>query len=752
MSEQLSRPAELGQDRREPDMPGACGAAPSPLTCCRGLFLSLALAALALACYWPARSNDFVVFDDKTYLYGNPHIQAGMTWGGLLWAFTTSYAGNWHPLTWLSHMLDWQLFGANAGGHHLTSLLLHAINTVLLFVVFRRMTGAFWRSALVAALFACHPLHVESVAWASERKDLLSTFFFLLALGAYARYALAVTDPASSAVPRTGQSQTPGNVSAPARVVVTRPALAPNCTRLHRLAQNCTVLHKFASICRDLRPFAQIRVNLQRFASICTNLHGIALRQRFILCCSPPPKHLVQPSADSPTCGRSVSAAGRRYYLLTLMFFGLGLLAKPMVVTLPCVLVLLDVWPLKRLSLASGPWMRGTRWWPLLVEKGPFFALALASCCVTFCVQNAGGAVSSLDRISLGARLENAVVAYAKYVGKVIWPTDLAVFYPLPDRWPLLLVAGCLLLLLVLTSLCLRGASRYPYLTVGWCWFLGTLIPTIGLVQVGSQSMADRYMYIPSIGLFVIAAWGGGDLQRTLSRVRWLLPAAATGVVIACAARTPMQVACWHDEETLFRQALKAVPDNYLALDHLAKVCESSGRQEEAISYFVALLELKPRYPEGHYNLGTLLMNKGKFDEAGLHFQAALASRPHFAQAHRNLGIVRFRQGRLPEAAAALEQALELSPADADGYLNLGIVELALNCPDKAAAAFQLALRFKPDLAEAQFLLALARSRAQRPAEALVEATKARQLAVATGRSDLVGRAEELLQLCRSAQ
>ncbi len=656
----------------------------------------LVLGLLTLISYWPITTHGFVGLDDPKYILENAHIRPGLTWSGVFWAFTSGYASNWHPATWISHMIDCQFYGMNSGGHHFTNLLLHVANTILLFLLLTRLTGTFWRSVLVAALFAWHPTHVESVAWAAERKDVLSTFFFLLTLWAYARYAMAK----SSVECRVSNSGVPSTF--------------------------------------DPRPLTL-------------------------------------------------------YYLLALLFFALGLMSKPMLVTVPFLLLLLDFWPLRRLSSPSlhhsaTPSLHysTTPTLALITEKLPFFALSLGASLVTYFVQAAGGAVSSLTSIPLGARLANALVAYGRYLANTLWPVDLAVFYPLPDHWPTTTVVASGLLLVGLSWLVVHWRGRYPYLAVGWFWFIGTLIPTIGLVQVGSQSMADRYLYIPSIGLFIIAAWGGYDLlgrQRrggeilttdftdatdSVSIIRGIrevlgkkvggvahprsgfLLGGVGAILIACLAATAVQVGYWRDEETLFAHAMQVTSDNYLAYDHLAKVCENDGRKDEALGLYKELLRLKPRYPEGQYNLGTLLMGMGRLDEAAQHLEAALAVRPQWAQAHSNLGIILFRQNRLDAAVEHLENSVRLDPQDPDARVNLGVTLLAMNRAGAAANAFSGALRLKGDAPEAQFLFALALSREPRPAEALIQAEKARALALATGRQEMVVKANELVRVCQS--
>ncbi len=371
----------------------------------RPLVVSLLLAVVTLWVYWPARQFDFLGYDDPGYFTQNSHVQNGLTWNGVAWAFTSGDAANWHPLTWLSLMLDAELFGQQPAGLHLVNLLLHSANSILVFVLFRRLTAAHWTSGFVAALFALHPLHVESVAWISERKDLLCAFFVLLALLAYGRHV-------------TGDKSQ-----------VTRKRNSP------------------------------------------------------VLVLSPVTSHLS------------------RFYFLSLFFFALALMSKPMAVTLPFLLLLLDFWPLERFSTATLQ--------RLLFEKIPFFALSVAISVVTFIVQKKGDAVETLATFPMGSRIENAFVSYARYFAKTIWPAALAAPYPHPGHWPVATVGLSVLLFVGFCLAAFWGARKFPFLFTGWFWFAGMLVPVIGLVQVGMQAMADRYMYLPAIGLFVIFAWGG---------------------------------------------------------------------------------------------------------------------------------------------------------------------------------------------------------------------------------------------------
>lgn len=629
----------------------------SSLAICFGLGLLTAL------CYGPVLSNGFVGLDDPTYILQNSHIKEGLTLSGIKWAFSSGYASNWHPVTWISHMLDIQLFGFNPGAHHAVSVFFHCCNAILVFVVLQQLTGAFWRSAIVAALFAWHPTHVESVAWAAERKDVLSTLFFLLTLWCYSHYV-------------------------------------------------------------------QAGVNGKERRSGGSNHRGL-------------------------------------YYFLALTFFAFGLMSKPMLVTLPCVLLLLDFWPLERLGDFFGAAEMAARrgYLRVVIEKIPFFALSLIASVITFFVQRAGGAVSSLATTPLAGRVLNAFVAYSRYLLKTIWPVDLAVFYPLPDHWSAGSILGSIALLLAVSIIVFLRRKDHPYLLVGWCWFVGTLIPTIGLVQVGSQSMADRYLYIPSIGLFVSFVWGlwaitskGEDLSSVeprqglalaaCERARRWLPMLTCGVMGVCLLCTFLQVGYWRNEKTLFSHAAEVTTDNYLAYDHLAKVYESSGDNEAAMAYYLQLLHLKPHYPEGQYNLGTLLMNMGRSDDAIPHLEAAIQARPGFTQAHRNLGIILLRRNEPAIALEHFQLVADSAGATSEDFINLGVAELAANRSAGAVAAFRKAVTFTPELTDGQFLLALALSREHRLSEAAVCAKKARQLAVSTGNNGIIAKADELLALC----
>lgn len=563
----------------------------------------LALIAVTLAVYWRAANNDFVNYDDPDYVYQNPHVQT-VNRDNIVWAFTSTEKANWHPLTWLSHMVDCQLYDLNPRGHHLTSVAIHIVNAVLLFLLLSRLTGTLWRSAFVAALFALHPLHVESVAWVAERKDVLSALFFMLTLLAYTRY-------------------------------VERPGLAR--------------------------------------------------------------------------------------YSLVFCSFTLGLMAKPMLVTLPFVLLLLDYWPLGRYGTKSAMQR-------LLLEKVPLFALSLASSIVTVLAQKAGGAMTSAEALPLAARVANALVSYAGYIGKMAWPDHLAVLYPLSYPVPVWKVAVALLLLAGISVMAIRLARSFPFLPVGWLWFLGTLVPVIGLVQVGSQAMADRYTYLPLIGLFIVIAWGTPQLMegRRCSRVALAIPAA--GCVALLSAVTWQQIGVWKNNQELFTHAIKYTSGNYVAHYDLGVAQEENGRLDEAIGHYNEALHIKPDYAEAHFSLGYALMEQGKSDEAISHYHEALRLNPRDAKVHYNLGIVLAKKGRIDEAIGQCDEALKISPADSNIHNYLGILLAGKGKTDEAIGHFREALKLNPNEADTHYNLGLALASQGRGEEAVSHYVEALRL------------------------
>ena len=561
----------------------------------KSLTICLLLIATTLLVFWQVQDYDFVNIDDPHYVSDNPFVKRGLTRASFIWAFTTTHAANWHPLTWLSHMLDYQVYGLNPGGHHLTSMLLHLANAVLLFLVLNRMTGTLWRSGFVAALFAIHPLHVESVAWISERKDVLSTFFWILTMWMYFRYAKR-----------------------------------PNFFR----------------------------------------------------------------------------------YLLALFAFALGLMAKPMLVTLPCVLLLLDYWPLRRFrpgetaAITPAAKEQGAPFFYLLLEKIPFFALSAASSIVTFLVQRSGGAVT-VDIYPLNIRIANALISYVSYMGKMIWPRGLVVFYLHPGKslpvW-YAVVAG--LVLVCLSIAFMRAARSRPYLAVGWLWYLGTLVPVIGLVQVGMQAMADRYTYVPLIGLFIICVWGVFDLVKGWRHGKVLLALSAGLLLLALTTCTWLQVRHWQNSATLFQHALTMNAENYVAHNNLGAALIEQGKIEEGISHYTKALEINPNYWLAYSNLGGYLVGQGKAEEAMHHCSEAVRLNPNSPEAQSNLGLALARQGRFEEAVVHYSAALRLRPEYAHAHRNLGLALERLGRLEEASSHYSKAVLFKPEFVQAHLNLA----------------------------------------------
>jgi tetratricopeptide (TPR) repeat protein len=572
--------------------------------------------------------NDFVNYDDSDYVTANRHVQGGFTWENVRWAFTSGHASNWHPLTWYSHMADWQLFGEHPWGHHLVNVVFHIVNTVLVFLVFMQMTGAFWRCAIVASLFGLHPLHVESVAWVSERKDVLSGLFFLLTLWAYTKYV--------------GKTTVPGPGENPKSEIRKRPA---------RLAKDT----------------------------------GGAAGS---------PISAVGGAENGPAFNRQ----RLWYYVLALVLFVLGLMSKPMLVTMPFILLLLDFWPFKRLELG----FQKAAFKTLLLrvgEKVPFFALSVASCMVTFDAQRKGGAVSTI--LTLGARFANAAVSYARYLGKTFWPLNLSVLYPHPGNWPALAVTGAsLLLAAIFVVVFLQGRQR-PYLVMGWLWFFGMLVPVIGLVQVGIQSMADRYAYLPLIGVFIMLVWGLDELVPKWAGRDNVLATCAAVALLFCAALTVRQVGFWHDSQALFERAVEVTPRNYLAYNNIGYYLSGKGKSAEAVKHYQKSLEINPQYEDALNNIGFALAGQKRYDEALRYYQAALRVRPDNVEVHNNLGNALSEMGRGNEAIEHYLFVLSRKPDHADAHNNLGIALAMQGKLDDAIEHFHAAIQFKPKYANA---------------------------------------------------
>jgi protein O-mannosyl-transferase len=561
------------------------------------LWIGAALVVSVVAAYAPVADYGFVNFDDPEYVAENPYVRRGLTWAGFVWAFGF-HAANWHPLTWLSHMLDCELFGPDAGAMHLSSVVMHAAAAVFLFVALRRMTGARWPSAVVAALFALHPLRVESVAWISERKDVLSTLFWMLALLAYAFYVER----------RTWQ----------------------------------------------------------------------------------------------------------RYALLALAFAA-GLLAKPMVVTLPAALLLLDLWPLRRVSLASGS---ASRWMPVVLEKVPLLALAAATSVVVYWAQTGGGAVTPFAVHPLSARIGNALLSYASYLGLTIWPDRMAVFYPYRVVFPPGQLATAGLVLGGMTLVAAWRVQREPWLLVGWLWYLGTLVPVIGIIRAGDQAMADRFVYIPQVGLWLMLVW---TLRAhvTAPRARLVLPAAALLAVVACAIGTRLQLRYWRDSEVLFGRALTVTENNGLAHTNYGFALLERGGAAKALEHFQRAVVLMPRYAKARLNLGLGLGTLGRSEEAIAEYREALQLDPGYAVARYDLGLELAEMGRLEEAIVEYREALRLDPTYAKAHNNLGLALARQGQPQEALTHYESALAVDPDLAAAHNNIAVLLEHLGRSDEAL---------------------------------
>ena len=632
-----------------PARDGAC----APRITRTPLLLSILLFTLVLVVFSSALSNGFILLDDPPYVISNPYVLAGLQRQSLLWAFG-GHVTNWHPLTWLSHMLDCQIFGLRAWGHHLTSVLFHALNSLLLFLVLERMTGALWRSLFVASLFAFHPLHVESVAWVAERKDVLSTFFWMLTLVTYAIWT-------------------------------------------------------------------------QRSS----------VRQ----------------------------ANAKTFYLLSVVFFSLGLMSKSMLVTTPFLLLLLDYWPLARAQRSEVSGQRSVVG-GLIIEKAPFFTLSAVSAVVTFLVQRKGGTVETLATIPMVSRIENIFISYARYLEKLFWPRDLSIYYPHPwGAWPAWQVNSALVLIAGISVLALLLRKKYPPAFVGWFWFVGTLVPVIGIVQVGSQTMADRYMYFPAIGIFILVTWSCSDFTRDWSARRWILGGTGASILVCCAMLTIRQLRYWRGSEQLFQHAAASGYDcdfvevnlaaglsvrgaNEEALTHVRKAerlnptdgytrmyvgiyLDKAGHTEEALTKMREAIQLSPRLARAYLNEGLLLEKLGESNQAlAAYDKAAELDGPlhELRFARYNSGVLLDQFGRTEEAIRQYRDELKVNPQYPEAYNNLGKDLLAEERLNEAAAQFRTAIRIRPDFAEAHNNLGGVLYSAGNKADAAVEFREALRL------------------------
>jgi tetratricopeptide (TPR) repeat protein len=539
-----------------------------------------------LSVYLPVKDFDFVVYDDYDYVFDNPRVKEGLTFKNVLWSLIATKVSNWHPLTWISHMTDIQIFGMNAGGHHLTSVGFHILNTVLLLVWLNAMTGEFWKSSFVAALFAIHPLHVESVAWIAERKDVLSTFFCFLTLLFYTLY-----------------------------------------------------------------------------------------------------------------CQKK----NRQQYLLSLFFFICALMAKPMVVTLPFVFLILDYWPLKRYPEVFSkdiPVQDLRVIGRLLVEKVPFVMFSLLSCLKTLTVQHS--TVASIDLFPLIPRTANSIISYSEYISKMVFPFPLAVLYPYPRIIFLWKVIASLFIVLSISFLVIRRLRRSPWLAVGWFWYIGTLVPVIGLVQVGVQGYADRYTYIPLIGLFIMIAWQVPEMVQSWKHKTIALSVSAAGILSVLCVLTSLQIRHWENSITLFEHALKSTSENYVAHHNLGFSLAERGNFDEAISHYNKAIQIFPFFADSHNNLGFISSKRGNFQEAILHFQNAIEYNPNNVQSYYFLANLYFELKQIDNAIIYYSKALEIRPDYVEVINNLGISLALIGKSDESLAHFKEAIRIDPDFVDAR--------------------------------------------------
>ena len=562
------------------------------------IVISLFLVVVTFLAYWQVLDHGFLNFDDTRYVTENTHITKGLAREGVVWAFTKSYASNWHPVTWLSHMLDFEIYGLDPSGHHLTNLFFHIANTILLFWVLLKMTGALWRSGFVAVLFALHPLNVESVAWIAERKNVLSTFFWFLTLWVYVGY-----------------------------------------------------------------------VEKKRIKN----------------------------------------------YLLVVLCLALGLMAKPMLVTLPFVLILLDFWPLKRWGWedthteAETRTLKAETLASLVMEKIPLFILVAGASVTTYIVQKGGGAMRSTEFSSLYSSTANALVSYLDYLEKMAWPRGLSVFYPYPgNALPAWKVLVCGLVLVGVTTWVVRAIRRAPYLAVGWFWYLGTLVPVIGIVQVGEQAMADRYMYIPLIGIFIAIAWRLPELMKNGKQK--LLPILGGVFIFLLVALTWTQVRHWKNGITLFEHAISVTknesPSFVIVYNNLGHALASEKQYEEAVTQYRQGIKINPYYSKAHNNLGHALNELKRYDEAIEHYQQAISIEANYAEAYNNLANALGKKGKLKESIAYYNEAIRFKGDYAEAHFNLGVTLGQQGRFEEAIGQYQKAVQIKPDFVRAHNNLA----------------------------------------------
>jgi len=601
----------------------------------RNLILYLILVLITLVAVEQVRHNLFVKYDDPAYVAENPHVQNGITSQSIKWAFTSVHSYNWHPLTWLSHMLDCQFYKLNPTGHHITSLLLHIINSLLLLAIFKSMTGRIWPSFFVAALFAVHPLRVESVAWIAERKDVLSTLFWLLTTAAYIRY---------------------------------------------------------------------------------TRKNSVGM------------------------------------YTLTIILFAMGLMAKPMLVTLPFTLLLFDYWPLERFSFIREDNCKSVSLVRLIFEKIPLFTLAAVSCIVTFIVQQKSGAVKT-EMFPLKIRITNALSSYVSYIIDIFYPAKLAACYPHPAISPAIWqIIICVAILLAITALAIYLARRCRFLITGWLWYLGTLIPVIGLIQVGSQAKADRYTYIPAIGIAIIVTWAADRITKKWRHRKQALTISASAILVLLILCTRLQVKRWKDSVTLFEYTLSVTQNNVLMHNNLGNVFQDTGKIDQALLHYQKALAICDDNPFVHFNVAMLLSQKGQDADAIEHFKQALLLKPDLAEAHFRLGYIYQAQSKFNRAQHHYLQALNYLPNDIDIRHNLAVTFQSQQRFDEAIAQYSIVLQKKPDSVKALLNMGLLMNQTGRDDKAIEFTEKALKLAISTGNKTLANQIYNRLQLYRKGK
>ncbi len=650
--------------------------------------ICLFLAASAIIAFQQLSQCDFINYDDDVYVTETIHIQDGITAQAIRWAFTTGYAANWHPLTWMSHMLDVQLFGLKPRWHHLTNLLFHIANTLLLFCIFHRMTKAPWKSAFVAALFAIHPLHVESVAWVSERKDVLSTFLWMLTTVAYIHYVEHETEDGRQRSEDRGRRTEDGisfsDIRPPSSVL--RYLAVVILFSLGLMAKPMLVTLPFVLLLLDYWPLQRLQAAGSREQGARSEKQDPKLGQGPLsankrkLPKKPTDQVIAQSSALSPAASQKIGRELEAFYARS------------------------ERSPRTRSAVR----VQSFALRPLLLEKIPLFALAALSCIVTYVAQKEGGSVVSIEGIRPGVRIANAFISYIIYIGKTIWPNNLAVFYPHPGSLPLWQVFGAALLLIAVTFITIWEAERLPYLTVGWLWFTGTLVPVIGIVQVGAQAMADRYAYVPLIGLFIVAAWGIPELLKEWRYRKEALFVASALVLAYLLTVTWTQVGYWNNSISLYDHSLKVTGNNDTILNNRGVAYRQLGNLRHAISDYDLAIEINPKNVEIYNNLGIAHGKLGDHRQAIEDFDRAVGIDPGHVEAHFNRGIAYDKLGKLRQAIDDFDRVIEIDPEYVEAYFNRGVAYGKLGNQRRAIEDFDRVIGINPEDGRTYFNRAVA--------------------------------------------